>query len=210
MIGSDLPAFFDFTFTRYLYYNCHFLHQTHFYKSFNLLTSGKYWWFWIHANNAVVLLFLAMALLDALCGHHPAVLAGLAFLFSVGFLLQILVIMPFLVWSSRPKNLIVGSTNFFWGSSMTWSNWHMFAVLQSLEKCVFFYASINSIHVICGPHLPQQKYLFWPFMSRFSASKSSCLSEREPLIMHCAYCCFSRDVLCTITGGRCSLVKILF
>jgi hypothetical protein len=31
-----------------------------------------------------------MALLDTLCGHHPAVLAGLAFLFSVGFLLQIL------------------------------------------------------------------------------------------------------------------------
>lgn len=31
-----------------------------------------------------------MALFDDLCGHHPAVLAGLAFLFSVGFLLQIL------------------------------------------------------------------------------------------------------------------------
>lgn len=39
-----------------------------------------------------MLILLAMALIDGICGLHPAVVAGLAFLFSVGFLLQILVI----------------------------------------------------------------------------------------------------------------------
>jgi len=109
--------FFDLTFTHSLYHGFFLLPflvpNGWRWHLLILLTSGKYWSFWINAN-AAVLLYLAMALLDTLCGHHPAVLAGLAFLFSVGFILQILVILfLFLVISSRPKKLRIGSANCF-------------------------------------------------------------------------------------------------
>jgi hypothetical protein len=128
-----------------------------------------------------------MALFDDLCGHHPAVLAGLAFLFSVGFLLQILVISPIL-YELPDRYLRVGSI--VCGILCLWQ----FVVCS----CIY-----RSNSVIYGPHQ------FCCIMCQLGVGSISLINLRDFNHIIYAYCCFFRDVLCTITGGRCSLVRFL-